>query len=572
MRRPVIQFNNFSFKYRSQIEPTLKEIQLTIYEGEKVVIVGPSGSGKSTLAHCINGLVPFSYEGEITGSLFINQQNTATLDLFQLSTSVGTVLQDPDGQFIGLSVGEDLAFVLENDAIEQTEMKQRVQQVAETLSLEDKLTASPHELSGGQRQRVALGGVIINDVDILLFDEPLANLDPATGQQAMELIDEIHQQTNCTTILVEHRLEDVLHREVDRIIVIDDGRIVADDSPDNLLSSDVLERVKIREPLYIKACKLAGCTLDQQQPIANLEKLDISTFTTALQSWSEREMVASPEKREPILELKQLNFHYDVGVPILKNINCQFYKGEMVAIVGQNGAGKSTLSKLLGQFEKANEGQILFNGQDISQDSIKQRAERIGIVLQNPNHMISKHMIFDEVALGLQLRGVDEKEIEKRVHDALHVCGLYPFRNWPIAALSFGQKKRLTIASILVLEPEIILLDEPTAGQDYKHYSEMMLFLERLKERGVTIILITHDMHIMLEYADRSIVMKNGEIIFEGSPIDVLTNKQLVEDAYLKETSLFHLATKANIHPPLRLIEAFISTERERRSLWQKNC
>lgn len=566
MKRPVIQFDNFSFKYRSQIEPTLRDIQFTIYEGEKVVIVGPSGSGKSTLAHCINGLVPFSYEGDITGNLYIHQRDAATLDLFQLSASVGTVLQDPDGQFIGLSVGEDLAFVLENDALPQADMKQHVQQVAETLALEDKLPASPQDLSGGQRQRVAIGGVIINDVDILLFDEPLANLDPATGKQAMELIDDIHQRTNCTIVLVEHRLEDVLHCDIDRIIVIDEGRIVADDSPDNILRSDVLERVQIREPLYIKACKLAGCSLDHQQSLTNVEHLDVSSIQNALQSWSDREIVPTSPPNEPILECKQLNFQYDVGSPILKEINCQFYKGEMVAIVGQNGAGKSTLSKLLGQFEKAYDGHILLNGQDISQDSIKQRAERIGIVLQNPNHMISKHMIFDEVALGLQLRGLPEAEIEKRVHEALHICGLYPFRNWPIAALSFGQKKRLTIASILVLEPEIILLDEPTAGQDYKHYSEMMLFLEQLKQRGVTIILITHDMHIMLEYADRAIVMKNGEILFEGSPIDVLTNQQLVEEAYLKETSLFQLATKANIHPPLRLIEAFISTERERRS------
>lgn len=569
MKKPIICFDNFTFKYRSQTDPTLYNINLTIYEGEKVLIVGPSGSGKSTLAHCINGLVPFSYEGDIDGSLTIKGQETKDLDIFSISKLVGTVLQDPDGQFIGLSVGEDIAFSLENDCVPQDQMKKQVVDVSKMVQMEDYLTSSLHQLSGGQRQRVSIGGVMVDDVDILLFDEPLANLDPATGKHAIELIDHIQEKANTTVVIIEHRLEDVLHCNVDRIIVVDEGRIVSDSTPDELLVSSVLESSNIREPLYVKALKYAGCKLTPDIRPAHLDTLDIDVCKDQLLNWYEATNPEQPyEKTSPILEVDHVSFRYDQDKKTLDHISFSIDQGEMVSIVGKNGAGKSTLSKLICGFEKVQSGNIRYAGKDITNDTIHERSERIGVVMQNPNQMISKHMIFDEVALGLTLRGVPEDEIKERVHETLKVCGLYSFRNWPISALSFGQKKRVTIAAILVLNPEVLILDEPTAGQDFKHYTEIMEFLVTLNKQGVTIIMVTHDMHLMLEYTPRAIVLSDGKVIADDSSVNVLTDEQVIHQANLKETSLFDLAVKAGLDHPKEFVARFIAFDKEVRKIW----
>lgn len=570
MKKKVIEFSDYSFKYHSQITPTLHDINLTVYKGEKVLIVGPSGSGKSTIGHCINGLVPFSYKGEAAGSLKIMGKDAGSLDIFSRSKMVGTVLQDPDGQFIGLTVGEDIAFSLENDCMEQGIMKDLVEETAKMVEMNEHLQSSIHHLSGGQKQRVALAGVMVDKVEIILFDEPLANLDPATGKYAIELIDRIHKETNKAVIIIEHRLEDVLHCHVDRIIVVDEGRIVADMSPDKLLSSKVLENSHIREPLYVKAVKYAGCNVTEDMKPSQLHSFSIESCKEKLLEWFEEVKQAEPkETTAPLLELKNVSFSYAPGIETLQGISLLIEKGEMISIVGKNGAGKSTLSKLICGFEKLRSGRILFKGQDITNDTIKERSLRIGMVMQNPNHMISKHIVFDEAALGLKIRGVPENEIKERVEETLKICGLYPFRNWPISALSFGQKKRVTIASILVLEPEVIILDEPTAGQDLRHYTEMMDFLAELNRQGITIIMITHDMHLMLEYTTRAIVIGEGKIIADESASAILSDEEIIKQANLKETSLLALAKRVGMKEPKVFVERFIAFDREVRRKWQ---
>lgn len=568
MKKPVIEFVDFTFQYRAQAKPTLNNINLTIYEGEKVLIVGPSGSGKSTLSNCINGIVPFSNEGEISGSLKVNGKETKKMSVFELSNSVGTVLQDPDGQFIGLTVAEDIAFKLENDCVSQEKMKEKVKIVSEIVGIDTHLDSAPYSLSGGQKQRVTLAGVMVGEVDILLFDEPLASLDPATGKSAIELIDKIQKETNKTILIIEHRLEDVLHLPVDRIIVIDDGKIAADIKPAELLSSNLLKETGIREPLYITALKYAGCDIKPEMRPEHIDTLNIDTCKEKLKTWYEG-AIEDKQKihNETILEMRNVKFSYESGKEILHGISFKVNKGEMVSIVGRNGAGKSTISKLICGFYKPTEGQILFNNRDLVNDTIKERAEKIGMVMQNPNQMISKTMIFDEVALGLKARGISEEEIKNRVFETLKVCGLYEFRNWPISALSFGQKKRVTIASILVLNPEIIILDEPTAGQDFKHYTEIMEFLKELNQRGVTIIMITHDMHLMLEYTNRAIVLSNGMKLADDIASNVLTDKEVIEKANLKETSLYELAIKARLDNPRGFVKKFIDYDRRIRKI-----
>ena len=567
-RTPIISFRNFSFQYRAQKQPTLHDINLDIYPGERVLIAGPSGSGKSTLADCINGLNPFSNPGECTGTLTVDGVDAPHSSIFELSGHVGTVLQDPDGQFIGLTVGEDIAFSLENNCTPQPEMKEIVQHAAELVGIENHLGFAPHELSGGQKQRVSLAGVMVDDVKILLFDEPLANLDPATGKQAIELIDTIQQKTDTTVLIIEHRLEDVLWRNVDRIVLVNEGRILADLCPDELLSGSLLAENGIREPLYVTAMRYAGIAVTPEKHPAHIHSVVLDEADTArLHSWFQAEPLPAPKPApEPLLEVKNLCFGYNKGQHTLQNVSFSIGKGEMVSIVGRNGAGKSTLSKLICGFETQDSGEIYLNGKDLKDENIRRRAKHIGYVMQNPNQMISKTMIYDEVAMALQGSGMTDEQIQKKVEDTLKVCGLYPFRNWPVSALSFGQKKRVTIASVLVQDPELILLDEPTAGQDFRHYTDIMEFLQGLNARGVTVVMITHDMHLMLEYTPRALVFCDGQLIADRSASAVLCDPELVERAALKETSLYTLANRCGIAPAEDFVERFIAADREVRA------
>ncbi len=564
MKKPLIQFTDYSFQYFSQAEPTLKNVNLTIYEGEKVLIVGPSGSGKSTLGNCLNGLIPFAYKGKIEGSLKIGDTETKDLSIFELSQKVGTVLQDSDGQFVGLTVGEDIAFTLENDCVPQPEMKEVVQKTAEMVDMGKLLHSSPFELSGGQKQRVSLAGVMVNDVDILLFDEPLANLDPATGKTAIELIDNIQKSLQKTVVIIEHRLEDVLHRDVDRIIVVADGCIVADKTPSELMAADILADLGIREPLYVTALKYAGVTITEEHQAGRLETLRLDMVKDQIRTWNANQNIKeAPKEGKALLEMEHISFQYDAKRAILKDVNFTVHEGEMLSVVGTNGAGKSTLAKVICGFVKPDQGDVKFEGESIRDHGIAQRSDKIGYVMQNPNQMICKPMIYDEVALGLRIRGVAEDVIEEKVMKALKICGLEPFRKWPISALSFGQKKRVTIASVLALEPKMLILDEPTAGQDYYHYTEIMEFLQSLNEQGVTIIMITHDMHLMLEYTPHAIVIADGEKIGDSTAVDILTNQEIANQANLKLTSLYDLAIAVGIEDIEGFVQNFISYERE---------
>ena len=566
-KSPVISFKDFSFQYRAQKKPTLTGINLDIYPGEKVLIAGPSGSGKSTLAGCVNGLNPFSNPGECKGTLTVDGVDAPHSSIFELSAHVGTVLQDPDGQFIGLTVGEDIAFALENSCTPQDEMHEITRHAAELVGIESHLDYAPHELSGGQKQRVSLAGVMVDQVKILLFDEPLANLDPAAGKQAIELIDGIQKKTDTTVLIIEHRLEDVLWRNVDRIVLVNEGKILADMTPDELLSTSLLADNGIREPLYVTAMRYAGIDITKEKKPAHVDSVVLDDIDRKkLQDWFEAQPIQEDAgEREKLLEVRNLSFGYTKDHQTLRNVSLSIDKGEMVSIVGRNGAGKSTFSKLVCGFEDPDSGEISFHGKDLLKENIRHRAKYIGYVMQNPNQMISKTMIYDEVALSLQKSGMAEAEVHQKVEDTLKICGLYPFRNWPVSALSFGQKKRVTIASVLVQDPELIILDEP-AGQDFKHYTEIMEFLRKLNERGVTVVMITHDMHLMLEYTPRALVFSDGQLIADRRASEVLCDPELIERAALKETSLFTLANHCEITPPEVFVERFIGEDREVRS------
>ena len=561
--KTMIEFKDFSFQYKSQKKPTLHHINLEIKEGEKVLIVGPSGSGKSTLGHCINGLIPFAYPGKKEGKLFIEENDSEKLDIFSSSKLVGTVMQDADSQFVGLNVGEDIAFSLENNAVDTDKMHEIVKKVANLVGMGEFLEQSPLELSGGQKQDVCMAGVMVDEAPILLFDEPLANLDPATGKLVIELIDEINKTQKKTIMIIEHRLEDVLHRPVDRIVLVNNGEILADCKPEELFATTLLEDNGIRLPLYVQAMKYADVDLSKVKNLADDTDYDLQDQKDKLVHWyNTNKTDVKKIESAPLLTIKDLCFSYDGIKPILDHVSLDVHQGEMISVVGKNGAGKSTLCKCICAFEKADAGTLTFENTDMNDLSVKERADRIGFVLQNPNQMICNTMIFDEVAMGLRNRGVSEEKIKEKVENTLKICGLYPFRNWPISALSYGQKKRVTIASILALEPKMIILDEPTAGQDYRRYSEIMEFLKSLNEMGIAIVMITHDVHLMLEYTTRSVVLTGGKKIADATPSEVLGNEALIERANLKKTSLSTLASKAGIEDRIAFIDTFIQHER----------
>lgn len=559
----MISFKNFSFKYNNVVDKTLKNIDLTINKGEKVLIVGPSGSGKSTLSHCINGLIPFSYNGEIEGELIIDNIKPYEESLSDVSKKVGTILQDQDSQFIGLSVGEDVAFNFENNAMPLNEMKVKVIDALELVNMVDFIDHSPYELSGGQKQRVSLAGVLGSDAEVLLFDEPLANLDPASGKEIMQLINDIHEKTNKTIIIVEHRIEDVLEQPFDKVIVVNKGKVQGFGTPDEILKSDLLKNNGLREPLYLEAMKLAGCDISGSENLKDLTNIDEKN-KEVLKNWFNNETSNKDSiiKEEKILEVKNLAFSHDGIKNTINDVSFHLNKGEILAVLGNNGAGKSTLCRLITGILKPQKGSIFLNNQCIDSWSIKQKGSSIGYVMQNPNQMISQHMIKDEIALGLKCRNYSKEEIDKKVEEVLKICGLYPYRNWPVSALSYGQKKRVTIASILAINPEVIILDEPTAGQDYKHYTEFMEFIKELSAQGISIILITHDMQLTLEYCHRAVVLSGGEKIADDKPSNILTDENIIKKANLKETSLSTLAKSIGIANTNDFVQFFIDLER----------
>lgn len=558
----MISFKNFSFKYNNVVDKTLKNIDLTINKGEKVLIVGPSGSGKSTLSHCINGLIPFSYRGEFEGELKIDDIIPYKESLSEVSKKVGTILQDQDSQFIGLSVGEDVAFSFENNAIPLAEMKVKVINSLELVNMVDFINHSPYELSGGQKQRVSLAGVLGSDAEILLFDEPLANLDPASGNEIMQLINDIHEKTNKTIIIVEHRIEDVLEQPFDKVVIIDKGVVKGVGTPNEILKSDLLTNSGLREPLYVEAMKLAGCDVSSEDNLRDINSINEEN-KEILKSWFKNETSSKTiNKEEKILEIKNLTFSHDGVKNTLDDVSFYLNKGEILAVLGNNGAGKSTLCRSITGILKPKSGSIFLNNECIDSWSIKKKGSAIGYVMQNPNQMISQHMIKDEIALGLKCRNFDKKYIDEKVEEVLKICGLYPYRNWPVQALSYGQKKRVTIASILAINPDVIILDEPTAGQDYKHYTEFMEFIKELSNKGISIIMVTHDMQLTLEYCDRAVVLSGGKKIADDKPSNILTNKEIIKKANLKETSLSTLAKTIDIANTNDFVQFFIDLER----------
>ncbi|MCS9989622.1 ABC transporter ATP-binding protein [Weissella confusa] len=552
----ALEFQHVTFQYDAQAAPTLRDINLTIQPGERILIAGPSGSGKTTLGQLINGLIPHAYPGELTGKILINGQDVTAASIFERSFSVGTVLQDTDAQFVGLSVAEDIAFALENDNATHDEIISKVQRWADVLDLQSLLTIAPQRLSGGQKQRVAMAGVLVDDSPILLFDEPLASLDPASGHRMLTLLDQLQGEYGLTVVMIEHRLEDVLQHHLDRVVVLEEGRVTFNDTPETLLRSNTLHQYGLAVPGYLQVVQQTGIDLNAVTGIRSPKTIDGVGLGERLTQLALPKIGATEKVRTALLTIDNLSFNFGDRA-LFNQLSAEIYDGELVALVGKNGSGKSTLSKLIAGFITPTAGSMsLANVGDLGALSIKERASYIGYVSQNPNEMITQAIIFDEVASGLRLRGVAEEAIKEQVNELLRLAGLYEMRNWPVTVLSYGQKKRLTILSVLALQPQVLILDEPTAGQDYANAQAIMQFVRHLHdELGTTVIIITHDMSLMLRVAERALVLVDGELIADTTPARLLTNEALVEKAALHLTTVYDLAQRFSLANPAALTQ-----------------
>ncbi len=538
----MINLKELEVKYQKLNNPTLKSINLQISNGQKVLILGPSGSGKSTLGKVLNGLIPNSINGQISGQNTIDNLHFGEASIFELSTKIGTIMQDQDSQFVGLNVAEDIAFYLENLAIPVDLMHKKVDSVIDILEVNDIKDTDPSRLSGGEKQKVSLAGVLVNDVDTLLLDEPLANLDPKSSIEVMELIKKINKDLSKTIIMIEHRLEDALIADFDVVVVIEDGQIIFNDTPNELLKSDILKQVGVRKPLYLEA--LDKLQFDYQT-IANV--LDYNSFDLSNLKFDIQRTQTCVASSSRLLEVNSLNFSYGDHL-VLQDVNFSVGKGEIVSLLGANGTGKSTLCDTIIGINKDYDGTITIDSASIDNMSITERSHLIGYVMQNPNHYITETLVGDEVAFTLRDSNLSNAQINEKVDLALSACRLTKFKKWPINMLSYGQRRRVTIAAALVRMPKMIILDEPTAGQDYDTFKSIMDTVSTLRNQfDISILVITHNMQIAYEYSDRALVLGKGKIQYDGQIDKLYENHELLDANNLRTTSIQEFARVTNI-------------------------
>lgn len=514
----TLQITDLSFRYRSREIHAISDISLQLKPGELVLIAGPSGCGKTTLARCINGLIPHSYKGEMSGQITVSGKDTSGMTLSQIARNIGTVLQDPERQILGTKVVNEVAFGLENLGLPREEIIVRVNAAMEQLRILDLRDRETFNLSGGEKQKVALAGVLAIEPKLLLLDEPLASLDPASAQDALRMIREL-ADGGMAVLIVEHRVEDVLKINPDRILFMQDGRVQYDGPAERLSKAVNYREVKLPAHLIIKRAA------QEPQPDA--------THLPGL---------AAPERTssEPLVRFEHVSFGYEEGNNVLHNINLEIYQGDIIAILGPNGAGKTTLVKQAIGLLKPVEGAIWVDGKDTREISVAQVAKTLGYVFQSPSHMLFAPSVREELAFGPKNIGYPPEEIEKEVQKAIKIMNLSGMEADPPLALSFGQQKRVSIAAILAMKSRILVMDEPTAGQDYRNY---MGFMDAILQvpNFASILFITHDIDMAVVFANRVLLVSDGRLIADGPPQEVLADYDRLRASRLVPTSLLDL-------------------------------
>jgi energy-coupling factor transport system ATP-binding protein len=475
----ILEVKRLGYNYPAEKKETLKNISFEVKEGEFFSIVGASGCGKTTLALALNGLIPRSLGGKLSGEIFIDDKSIKELPTAEISQNVQILFQSPDSQLFALNVEDEISFGLENLNIAWSEIEKRVGEVLKKLNIEELRNRSIEELSSGQKQKVALASVLAMKPKILILDEPTANLDPVAVIDLLHTLRELKKKEKITILLIEHNL-DFVKEFSDRVMFMDKGRVIEISSPEKIFKSK--EFLKVMNP-----------PSNQRYLIDEIKQKKII------------------KKEKVILEIKNVNFTYPNKLHALDNINLNINEGDFLGIVGLNGSGKSTLALSLIGLLKA-KGSIILDGKEIIKQDIFERTKKIGYVFQNPNYQLFEDNVSDEIAFGLKNIGLEKKEMKKRVENALEIINLRDFAKEDPHSLSVGQKRRVTIASVVSMLPKIIIVDEPDTGLDYRNAEKLMDYLKKLNSKGHIIILISHNLELIDKYCNRVVYIEKGQI------------------------------------------------------------
>lgn len=521
----MIKIENLTYNYPNATTPALDNINLEIQDGEFILLVGPSGCGKSTLVQCLNGIIPNVAGGDLRGKIKINEKDISKCKTHQLSRLVGMVFQNPNAQLFGLTVEEDVAFGPENLGIAPKEILELVEKSIGIVGIEKLKKRFTFTLSGGEKQRTAIAGAIAMEPKILVLDEPTSDLDPEGTKQVLETLKKLNKDKSITIILIEHKIEEVFGI-ADRTIVMDRGKIILDGKTCEVFTRnlDLLENIGICPPQLIRLSRMLSVKPSYNNIFSYFNGLN--DLNGSSNEFSEVKTIPqSPSK----VVFEDVWFNYRGGPPALKGINLKINKGEFIAMIGPNGSGKTTLLSCLIGFIKPGKGRILIDGQDIKNLCVADLAIKVGYLFQNPDLQLFTDTIEQEVGFGLKNRSLAAADINNKVALAMEIMELSEYRDRHPHSLSRGQRQRLAVASILSMEQEIIVLDEPTTGQDRGHLSKFLSQIKKLNDAGKTIIMITHDMSIVAEYARRIILMEDGKILMDGSTREVFSRPDILK-------------------------------------------
>ncbi len=540
-----IDFQNVTFYYEGSNTPALKDINLSINSGEIVLITGPAGSGKTTLCSCINGLVPHFHEGNLQGNVTVRSYSTRKARIGGLASLVGMVFQDPESQLVTSSVADEVAFGPENFGVAREEINARVKSALKATRLEGYEEREPYNLSGGEQQACVIASVYALQPDIYVMDEPLANLDPSGRAQVLRLIIDVAKKRGKTLVIVEHALEEVIPL-VDRIVVMHQGEIIRDGPVEEVLSLGDIPKIFTRPPIV----RLSEKFLHQVKPLTpeNFYKELANKYSLGAIQASNSPVQESVNDGKPIIKVKDVSYSYTQSKEALRNISLTIREGELVAILGRNGSGKTTLVRHLIGLIKPSENKIFVNGKDVALTPTHELAQDVGFCFQNPNHQIVTFKVRDEVIFGLRAHNVPASEYEERIHEALKIVDMLDYINAEVFDLGKGQKQRLALASVLALKPRILIIDEPTTGQDPQMAEGIFSIIKELNEMGTTVLMITHQMEYAANYAQRAIVLRSGEITFDGSINDLISNRKLMEENYLDLPEVTKVAGQFSKH------------------------
>jgi len=523
----MISIKNLSYYYPNSETPVLDNIDLTIREGEFILLLGPSGCGKSTLVQCLNGIIPKVSGGTLKGEIIVNGKDVSKYKVYQMSSDVGMVFQNPDAQLFGLTIEEDAAFGPENLGIEREEIQKRVDRSLGVVGIEKLREKFTFTLSGGEKQRTAIAGSLAMQPRILILDEPTSDLDPRGTREVLETIKQLNHDLAMTIILIEHKIDEVIGL-ADRTIIMDNGRIILDGKTCDVFTQNIdqLESIGINPPQVVSLSRILN--------VKPSRKAILSRLDTMKGSFNQISETRSHEDYPPHVVFENVKFNYEDGTEALNGVNLTMGKGEFIALIGPNGSGKTTLLSCLIGLIRPTSGRILIDGQDIRKRGVSDLAQEVGYLFQNPDLQLFADTVSGEVEFGLKNRPFDSDVIEKKVANALEMMELTKYSDRHPHSLSRGERQRLAVASILSMEPDILVLDEPTTGQDRGHLSKFLHRMKRLNHAGKTIILITHDMRIVADYADRTIIMEGGKILIDDETHKVFSEPGILEQASIE--------------------------------------